>query len=108
MILHRASESCGCDFSNYSDCKSACEDYRHYLFFSSAHRGRNKIQLRIALRGGETDGKKQISWQSADYSLNFNANDDDFNFDNTDNLSGANDNNSGGLVLFRLRLKKES
>lgn len=39
------------------------------------------------------DGKKQTSWQSADYSLNFNANDDEFNFDNTDNLSNANDNN---------------
>ncbi len=42
-----------------------------------------------------------ISWRSADYSLHFNAHDDEFRFGSTDNLADANDLNSGGLVLFR-------
>jgi hypothetical protein len=42
-----------------------------------------------------------VSWQSADYSLNFYANDDEFSFDNTDCLAIAYDYDSGGLLLFR-------
>ncbi len=44
-------------------------------------------------------------WQSSDYSLNFNANDDNANFDNRDNLSNANDNYSGGVLFVGLCLK---
>ena len=50
------------------------------------------------------DGKRQISWQSADYSLNFKANDDKLDFNNTDNLANANDNYSGGLLFLGLCL----
>ena len=46
------------------------------------------------------DGKRQKFWQSADYSLNFKANDDKLDFDNTDNLANANDNYSGGLLFL--------
>lgn len=46
------------------------------------------------------------SWQSAEYSLNFKANDDNLNFDNTDNLANANDNYSGGLLFVGLCLNE--
>jgi len=52
------------------------------------------------------DGKGQISWQSTDYSLNFKANDDKLDFDNTDNLANANDNYSGSLLFVGLCLDK--
>ena len=52
------------------------------------------------------DGKRQISWQSADYSLNFKANADRLSFDNTDNLANANDNYSGGLLFLGLCLNE--
>lgn len=41
---------------------------------------------------------------SADYSLNFKANDDNADFGNRTNLGNANDNYSGGLVLLGLLL----
>ena len=52
------------------------------------------------------DGKRQILWQSADYSLNFKANDDKLAFSNTDNLANANDNYSGDLLFFGLCLNE--
>lgn len=42
-----------------------------------------------------------LSWQSAGFSLNFSAYDDEFSFDNTGILSAARGCDSGGLVLFR-------
>jgi len=51
------------------------------------------------------DGKRRISWQSVN-SLNFKANDDKLNFDNTDNLANANDNYSGGLLFLGLCLNE--
>ena len=42
-----------------------------------------------------------ISWQSAGCSLRFYADGVEFGFDVADYLAGANDNNSGGLILFR-------
>jgi len=45
-----------------------------------------------------TGGKRQIFWQSSDYSLNLNANDYKLNFDNR-NLN-ANDNYAGGVLLL--------
>lgn len=50
------------------------------------------------------DGKRQIFWQSSDHSLNFKANDDKLDFDNTDNRANAYDNYSGGLFFLGLRL----
>ena len=44
--------------------------------------------------------------QSVDYSLNFKANDDKLDFDNTDNLANANDNYSGGLLFLGLCLNQ--
>ena len=43
-------------------------------------------------------------WQSEQYSLYFNANDDNANFDNRTNLDDANDNYAGGLVVLGLCL----
>ncbi len=52
------------------------------------------------------EGGRHIFWQSSEYSLNFNANDDNANFDNRTNLSNANDNNSGGLLFVKVVSKK--
>lgn len=49
-----------------------------------------------------------VNWQSPQYSLYFNANDDNAKFDNRDNLANANDNYSGGLLLLGLCLESES
>lgn len=42
-----------------------------------------------------------FSWQSPRNSLNCKANDDKFNFDNTDKLTNPNDNYSAGLLVLR-------
>jgi len=49
---------------------------------------------------------KGKSWQSPEYSLNFKANDDNLNFNNTDNLADTNGDYSGGLLLLGLCLRK--
>jgi len=41
-----------------------------------------------------------LSWRSADYSLNFGANDAELDFSSTGNLAGADDDYSGGLLFF--------
>jgi len=67
----------------------------------------NKIQGKyyfLSYFSSGLDGKGQIFWQSADYSLNFKANDDKLDFNNTDNLANANDNYSGGLLFLGLCL----
>ena len=46
------------------------------------------------------NGNKTVEWQSAGYSLYFNANDDNANFDNRSNLGNANGNYAGGLVVL--------
>ena len=48
-----------------------------------------------------------IFWQSAEYSLYLNPNDDNLNFDNRANLGNANDNYSGGLLFVGLCLPYE-
>ena len=48
--------------------------------------------------------RKTHFWQSAEYSLNFKANDDKLDFDNKSNLDNANDNYSGGLFVLGLCL----
>lgn len=52
--------------------------------------------------------KRTNSWQSPGYSLCFKANDDKLDFDNTDNLTNANDNYSGGLLFLGLCLDKRN
>lgn len=90
----------------FMDCRSARGGFRHYLSFFSVQLGRNEIQGKIFDIFSSARGRRKIkSWNSADYSLNFKANDDNANFDNR-NLN-ANDNYSAGLVLLGLCLNKK-
>ena len=81
-------------------------EFKHYLFFSGVL-SRNQIKckkditLRKKLSFWWLGWERTNSWQSADYSLYFKANDDKLNFDNTDYLANANDNYSGGLFFSR-------
>lgn len=60
------------------------------------------------LRSGENGRGEANSWQSADNSLYFKANDDKLDVNDNGNLDNANDNYSGGLVLLGLSLRKKS
>jgi len=84
-------------------------EFRHYLSFSGPTFLRSQIKYRgnitfQAISPVNKDGKRQISWQAADDSLYFKANDDKLNFDNRVNLANANDCSSGGLLFLGLCL----
>jgi len=79
------------------------------LFLWFNYKEPNKIQGKYYFLSHFLGGyrrKKTKLWQSADYSLNFKANDDKLDFDNTDNLADANDNYSGGLLFLGLCLNQ--
>jgi len=76
------------------------------LFLSRAHKGPNKIQEVIFISGAKR-WKEAKSFQSADNSLYFKANDDNLDANDNGNLGNANDNYSGGLFFFRLSLRNK-
>lgn len=75
------------------------------MFFSGAHAEPNKIQKMTFFIFGENGREKTKSWQSADNSLYFKANDDNLDFNDNGNLGNANDNYSGALLFLGLSLR---
>ena len=83
------------------NCESVSGVCRHYVPRLSVQSGPNKIQKVYKIVQLRCVQKSRVlTWQSSDYSLNWNVNDDEFKFDNQSNLENANGNYSGSLVCF--------